>query len=50
MFADHTSISFSARNLSELQNQMNPKLGNLHRWLKTNKLNLNVAKTEFMII
>ena len=29
---------------------MNPGLSNLHRWLKANKLILNVAKTEFMII
>ena len=32
---------------SDLQNQMNPEL---RRWLKANKLILNVAKTEFMII
>ena len=29
---------------------MNSSLVNLSRWLKANKLSLNIAKTEFMVI
>ena len=28
----------------------NSELNNLHSWLKANKLSLNIAKTEFMVI
>ena len=41
MFADDTNISY---------NSMNSSLVNLNRWLKANKLSLNIAKTEFMVI
>ena len=50
MYADDTSISLAAANLSDLENKINRELINLNRWLKANKLNLNIAKTEFMII
>ena len=36
--------------MDELQSVVNSELGNLHKWLNTNKLSLNIAKTEFMII
>ncbi len=50
MFADDTNISFSSNNLSDLENLMNFDLQNLNRWLIANKLSLNVAETEFMVI
>ena len=50
MFADDTNISYSADSLEQLQNVMNSKLKNLNDWLITNKLSLNIAKTEFMIV
>jgi hypothetical protein len=50
MFADDTSISYSADSLEELQNVINSELKNLNDWLIANKLSLNMTKTEFMII
>jgi len=50
MFADDTNITLSARNLTDFKSDINPELSNLNCWLKANKLSLNIAKTEFMII
>ena len=50
MFAGDTSISYAANSMDELQSVVNSELENLHKWLNTNKLSLNIAKTEFMII
>ena len=50
MYADDTSISFTAPHKSGLQSVINEDLKNVNVWLKANKLSLNVAKTEFMVI
>jgi len=50
MFADDTSISTSAGSLAELEPMINSELHNLNCWLRANKLSLNIAKTEFMVI
>ena len=50
MFADDTSVSYAAKSVDELQSVINSELVNLHKWLNTNKLSLNIAKTVFMII
>jgi hypothetical protein len=50
MFADETNISYAANILSEPENVINSELKNLKYWLEANKLSLNIAKTEFMII
>ena len=50
MFADDTNISYAANTLSELENVINSEFKNLKCWLEANKLSLNIAKTEFMII
>ena len=50
MYADDTSISIAASSLSELELALNAELANLHEWLNVNKLSLNIAKTEFMLI
>ena len=50
MFADDTNLNFSSDNLSHLEFLINSSLINLNRWLIANKLSLNIAKTEFMII
>lgn len=34
----------------ELELALNAELANLHEWLNVNKLSLNIAKTEFMLI
>ena len=48
-FADDTR-SFAAPTLSDLENVLNWELGNVNLWLKVNKVSLNIAKTECMVI
>ena len=50
MFADDTNITFAASTMADLENVINSELRNLNCWLFTNKLSLNIAKTEFMVI
>ena len=50
MYADDTSISIAASSLPELASVLNTELANLHEWLNVNKLSLNIAKTELMLI
>ena len=50
MFADDTSVSYATDSVNELQNVLNSELKSLHNWLNTNRLSLNIAKTEFMTI
>jgi hypothetical protein len=50
MYADDTNISLQSNNPNELENLMNIELSNLKTWLDANKLSLNIAKTEFMVI
>ena len=50
IFADDTNITFAASKMIDLENAVNLELRNLQRWLITNRLSLNIAKTEFMVI
>ena len=50
MYADDSNISFQSSNLNELEKIMISDLSRLNIWLKANRLSLNKAKTEYMII
>ena len=50
MYADDTSISFSSTSVSDLCNAINSDLQNLSSWLQGNKLSLNVANTQSIIL
>ena len=50
MFADDTNLTASANSLTDLEDAANFDLENLRKWLIANRLSLNVAKTEFMLI
>ena len=50
IFADDTTITFAASTMTDLEDAVNLELRNLQRWLITNRLSLNIAKTEFMVI
>ena len=50
MFARDTSISCVATSVDNIQNVINSELMNLKSWLNSNRLSLNVVKTEFMVI
>ena len=50
MFAVDTNISIATKSVTEFEPLIKFELQNLHQWLIANRLSLNVAKTEFMII
>ena len=50
MFTDDINVSCSSESLDEIQYVINSELKNLNSWLIANRLSLNIAKTEFMII
>ena len=50
LFADDTNLTASGESLNDIEIAVNSDLENLRNWLMANKLSLNVAKTEFMLI
>ena len=50
MYAGDTRIYFASNSISEINEAINADLAALKLWLQGNKLSLNVAKTEGMII
>ena len=50
MFADDTNITLSAKTIADLKLAVTSELNNLTCWLRANRLSLNVAKTELMIV
>ena len=51
MYADDTNISIAASSLPELETVVKLIVNYLIiEWLRTNRLRLNIAKTEFMLI
>ena len=49
LFADDTNIYVEADNLDSIEKIMNKELNKLQEWLFTNRLALNVSKTNFTI-
>ena len=50
MYADDTSISYSSDSVTNINDSVNEDLNHLKNWLESNKLSLNVAKTQSMLI
>ena len=50
IFADDTNITFAASTFIDLEKGLNTESRSLNQWLISNKLSLNVAKTECMVI
>ena len=50
MYADDTNISVSGKTTKGLESSLNNELEKVHVWLTSNKLTLNVKKTEYMVI
>ena len=50
MYADDTSVYHSSKDISQPNTVLNEELRRIDRWLKGNKLFLNVAKTRSMLI
>ncbi len=50
MYADDTSLCHQASNMTQLNEAINSDVEQLDTWLQGNKLSLNVAKTQSMLI
>ena len=50
IYADDTSLCYQSHDLTRLNEAINSDLKKLDTWLKGNKLSLNVAKTNSMLI
>ena len=50
LFAGDTNLAATGKSINDIKIAMNSDLENLRKWLIANKLSLNVAKTEFMLI
>ena len=50
LFADDSNLTVAGETIEEVQLAMNNDLARIKEWLLANKLSLNVAKTEFMLI
>ena len=49
MYADDSNLFSEGSNISDIQNDINIELEKVSKWLKLNKLSLNVSKTHFML-
>ena len=50
LFADDTNLTMCSNSLDELQNNVNLESTNVINWMRNNKLSINFAKTEYMIV
>ena len=50
MYADDTSVTGPAEDLTQLCNDLKTEVGNIAEWLRLNKLSLNTDKTEYMVV
>ena len=50
MFANDPNIIVPGCTFAEPEQATNPELTNLYSWLKANKITLNIAKTDFMVM
>ena len=50
MYADDTSITYAGQDLNEIDDYLKKDLKSVNTWLSSNKLTLNLTKTEFLII
>ena len=49
MYADDTRISYSSKNIDELNETLNSDLDSLKQWLEGNKLSLNLISRRYQI-
>ena len=49
MYADDTTLYCNIENREHCEDTINKELSNIHQWLTSNKLSLNIKKTKFMV-
>ena len=50
LFADDTTLYLSGPNLQQLEKTVNAELQKISQWLSLNRLSLNIAKSNFMVL
>jgi hypothetical protein len=45
-----TNITVCSDSINNLEEALNSEMQNIHQWLLSNKLTLNIEKTEYMFI
>ena len=50
LFADDTNFTMCSNSVDELQNNVNLELTNVINWIRNDKLPINFAKTEYLIV
>ena len=50
MYADDTNLTVCSDSINNLEEALNSEMNNIHQWLLSNKLTLNIEGTEYMII
>ena len=50
MYADDTSITYAGKDLNEIDDYLNKDLKSVNTWLSSNRLTLNLSKTELLVI
>ena len=50
LFADDMSITVAGKSFNEIEVKLNDDLVSIKKWLAANKLSLNIAKTEYLVI
>ena len=50
MYADDTSITCAGKDINDINDCLNKELKSVNTWLFSNKLSLNLTKTEFLAI
>jgi hypothetical protein len=49
LYADDTNLLISGKNLTQTIHLLNQELNKIHSWLQTNKLSINLTKTNYII-
>lgn len=49
MYADDTALIFVGDSLSDIEGNINEELQRVHLWFRRNHLNINTAKTKYMV-
>ena len=49
LFADDTNMFMSGKNIQELEQKFNSEMVKVFQWIETNKLSLNIKKTQYML-
>ena len=50
MFADDTNLTAVGETLDEVRERAGVDMGNVQKWLRANKLSLNIGKTECSVL